>query len=207
MAGDAGDDQGGRLLEPGVLDRLVRHLEGYGRAGGEPGIELSPGLSDAEVDAVEHRWALVLPPDLRALLERCVPVGGRFVDWRDDDAVAERLAWPADGIASDVVRSGLWLRSWGDRPGDDAEALAVARAAVDAWPQLLPLYAHRYLVGDPPIIGNPVLSVYQSDIIFYGDNLADWFHRDFGFEAPVPSDGPDRDLGPLAELLGSDDLW
>ncbi|MGN6694327.1 MAG: hypothetical protein ACTHN0_09125 [Aquihabitans sp.] len=208
------DETGGtaaeRLLEPGVLDRLRAHLEARAamlRRHGHEGFDLADGLSDREIGAIEDRWGFVFPPDLRAVLGAFVPVGGPWVDWRSADSVKERLDWPADGIASDVVESGLWLAEWGERPSVDQDAVAIARRAIVEAPALIPLWSHRYLVADPPAVGNPVLSVYQADIVFYGDNLADWFHRDHGFEEPVPSDGPDRDLGLWGRFLFDDDLW
>jgi hypothetical protein len=41
-------------------------------------------------------------------------------------------------------------------------------------PKLIPLLGHRYLPADPCEAGNPVFSVYQSDVIYYGANLQDW---------------------------------
>lgn len=49
---------------------------------------------------------------------------------------------------------------------------------VAAAPALIPVCGHRYLL-DHKIGGDfPVLSVYQSDIIFYGSNLRDYLLRE-----------------------------
>lgn len=39
---------------------------------------------------------------------------------------------------------------------------------------------HRYLLASPCEAGNPVLSIYQSDIIIYGVDLHDYFLTEFG---------------------------
>jgi hypothetical protein len=46
-------------------------------------------------------------------------------------------------------------------------------------PPLVPLYGHRYLPTVPSYTGNPVLSVMQTDIIYYGNDLLDWFDYEF----------------------------
>jgi len=35
--------------------------------------------------------------------------------------------------------------------------------------------------------GHPVLSIYQTDVITYGNDLLDWLHREFGLGPPAAS--------------------
>lgn len=72
----------------------------------------------------------------------------------------------------------------GERPVELADALAVADAVVGAAPKLIPICGHRYVPDDPPEAGNPVLSVYQTDIIYYGYVLPNFLATEF--EAPQP---------------------
>lgn len=51
-------------------------------------------------------------------------------------------------------------------------------------PTLVPVYSHRYIPADPWAEGNPVLSAVQSDIVYFGNDLADCFRRDF--VVPLP---------------------
>jgi len=44
----------------------------------------------------------------------------------------------------------------------------------------VPVYAHRYLPAGRGTSGHPVLSVYQTDIIYYGVDLSDYIHQEFG---------------------------
>ena len=46
-------------------------------------------------------------------------------------------------------------------------------------PRLIPILSHRYMPDDPPLAGNPVFSVYQTDIIYYGYDLASYFESEF----------------------------
>jgi hypothetical protein len=59
------------------------------------------------------------------------------------------------------------------------EATAIASRKLADVPQLVPLYAHRFLPASPGLAGHPVLSVWGVDIICYGENLTDWIDRDF----------------------------
>ncbi|MFG3370987.1 hypothetical protein ACGF0K_39435 [Streptomyces sp. NPDC048156] len=53
---------------------------------------------------------------------------------------------------------------------------------------LPPIYSHRHLLADPDRTGMPVLSMYQTDINYYGTDLVDYFHHEFGRPVPTPQD-------------------
>jgi len=163
------------------------------------GVELGPGLTDEEVEAAEGAYSLEFPPDLRALLQRALPqrepweqrkegAGGHgtppsptFPDWRDlDNAyIRDRLQWPTEGVLFDVERNDFWMAEWGEPPLRLDEALALAARKVAEAPRLVPVAAHRYIPTEPHLEGNPVISVYQTDIIYYGRDLADYFRNEY----------------------------
>ena len=65
--------------------------------------------------------------------------------------------------------------SWACEPLTDWPNWAAARSSRLAQaPTLIPIYGHRYLPAGNGTHGHPVLSVYQTDIIFYGTDLADY---------------------------------
>jgi hypothetical protein len=127
------------------------------------------GLSDAEIDEAERRYGLCFPADYRLflrVLHATTPSASaarygddgalhalsrpQFFDWRrDDEAIRAALAWPLEGLLFDVEHAALWVKSWGPRP-ETAEARAACVAAVEP---------------------HVVLSVYQTDIIVYGNDL------------------------------------
>jgi hypothetical protein len=41
------------------------------------------------------------------------------------------------------------------------------------------VFGHRYLPSDPTYVPSPVFSVYQTDVIFYGDKLLDYVAHEF----------------------------
>jgi hypothetical protein len=140
------------------------------------------GLSRAELVAIEHQLGFRLPDDFSYLFANLQDPGGVLFPWanfkkkRYDESIGN--IW--EGIASDIEND-VWLDRWGSRPAALAEALNVARSDCLGWPKLLPISGHRYLAAEPCRAGNPVFSVHQLDIIYYGANLADYlmieFHR------------------------------
>jgi hypothetical protein len=137
-----------------------------------------PPYTEAELDAAQARFGFFFPPDLRALLLKHRLVGA--LDWtRDHDAIAERFAWPYEGLLFDVENNVLWRPEWGPRPDDPAERAVVLRRVVDTAPKLIPVFGHRYIPETPHEADNPVFSVYQADIIVYGVNLAHYLHEEF----------------------------
>ncbi len=138
------------------------------------GVVFTEGLSDAELNAIEARGRFVFPPDLRAFLRAALPLSHGFVDWRamSDAQLAEYLDAPFEGIAFDIEVNIFWLPEWGQRSDVLEDALAIARAAFDAAPRLIPILGHRYIPDRPREAGNPVFSVVQTDIVVYGASLA-----------------------------------
>jgi hypothetical protein len=45
---------------------------------------------------------------------------------------------------------------------------------------MVPVCAHRYLPAGRVTYGHTVLSMYQTDIIIYGTDLADYINQEFG---------------------------
>ena len=143
---------------------------------------LEPGLSNAELAAAEELCGARFPPDLKSFLSTAMPVGKGFPDWRvrDEAGLQYRLDWPFDGVRFDIENNAFWLSEWGPRPDDLSAAIEVARRAVAAAPKLIPIYSHRFLPTEPLKSGNPVFSVYQTDIIYYGRDLHTYFAHEFG---------------------------
>lgn len=137
-----------------------------------------PPYSQAELDDAQRRFGLRFPPDLVALFRTKRLAQG--YDWtRDDVAIREKLEWPFEGLLFDVENNDLWWPEWGARPEEPERRKAVLRAAVAAAPKLIPLYGHRFIPETPHEAGNPVFSVYQADIIYYGRDLDGYVEREF----------------------------
>ena len=166
--------------EPFRIDELVAALKGKG-------VNFEDGLKNAEFAKTETLFNFRFPPDLRDFLSCGLPVSGEFPNWRTGNVrsgqktipIAELMDWPAKGICFDVERNNFWMPDWDAKPSDLAEALRLARRMVRQAPALIPVYAHRFLPAEPAATGNPVLSVWQTDIIYYGVDLVSYLTREF----------------------------
>lgn len=156
----------------------------------QQGTKWVEGYTDQEIMTVENAWDINFPPDYRQFLQ-FLGVPDRpilvvkyhvndivqmeeqsFYDWRKDTkAIQNALEWPLEGIFFDVERNDLWLESWGSRPSQPEERQIRLSELIYEAPPLIPIIGHRYLVGTPLESGNPVLSVWQSDIICYGSDF------------------------------------
>jgi hypothetical protein len=137
----------------------------------------APGYTALELDAIQAKFGLRFPPDLIELYLDRRPAQG--YDWlKDEAAIQDLLGRPLEGILFDVEQ-GIWWDHWGQQPASMKERKEVVSQLVSAAPKLIPIYGHRFIPEKPDECGNPVFSVHQSDIIYYGANLDDYFQREF----------------------------
>jgi hypothetical protein len=114
------------------------------------------------------------------------------VDWRapSHEEIQARLDWPVDGVIFDVHNNGFWPSSWGERPTEpisvERQARERLRHVPEARSDLLPPVPSAALTPTP----SPELSVYQTDVIYYGDDLLDYVAHEFGSPPRHPA-GPD----------------
>ena len=121
-----------------------------------------------------------------------------FYNWLTDvDELEDAFNWLVEGLEFDVEQNDLWEPAWGPRPQSAEERSARVRELVEAAPKLIPVISHRYLLAEPCAAGNPVLSVYQSDIIVYGEDLRGFLLHDLADDLGVTSGfaTPSRTLG------------
>jgi hypothetical protein len=141
------------------------------------------GYSDSELEEIQQRWKLTFPPDLVALLrhQRSFGEGPAALDWltSSEEEIKARLDWPFESFLFDVEHDQLWWPEWGEKPASAPERREQLAKVFAEAPKLIPLFGHRYLPAEPCEAGNPVFSVYQSDVIYYGANLQDWLRREF----------------------------
>lgn len=174
---------------------------GVGGKDWQRGTQWLNGLSEDEIHQIERQWSLQFPPDYRHFLQRLHTVdrpmkgahyteyveGGEesrlvpdeapsFRNWlAETDAVQGAFDWLVEGLQFDVEHNDLWRPGWGPRPATLAEQQEQVRQLVIAAPRLIPVIGHRYLLAEPCQAGNPVFSIWQSDIIVYGPDLHTFF--------------------------------
>ena len=145
---------------------------------------LGPGLSETELGRAEEIYGFRFPPDLRELLSAALPSneeGSGFPDWRavPNDYIQMRMDWGLEGVLFDIEMNGFWLGDWGERPTELEAALQIARREFARVPKLIPICGHRFLPSEPCESGNPVFSVHQTDVIYYGSDLLEYFRNEF----------------------------
>jgi hypothetical protein len=166
------------------VNRIIKLLK-------EKDISFDKGLSDDEIFRVKQEFGIRFPNDLKLLLQTELPISSGFVNWRyginsknGKKEIEHRLNWPKEGMLFDIKSNSFWFDKWGIKPSNFEKQKEIAVTELDKQPKLIPIYSHRYISSEPNEIGNPVFSVYQMDIIYYGIDLMDYFSNEFGFELP-----------------------
>ena len=156
----------------------------------ESDVEVDPGLSDSEFAHIETKYGFTFPPDLRKFLSMGIPVGDGWLNWRrkSEAEIRDSLGWPLEGMLFDIKNNVFWLKEWGRRPWFLHQRNNKARSAVSKAPKLIPIFSHRYIPDRPHEVGNPIFSVYQTDIIYYGHNLQSYLLNEFGGNIMTPPD-------------------
>jgi hypothetical protein len=154
----------------------------------DKGVHFDSGLTDDEVLQVETKFNIKFPPDLKLFLQISLPTSDSFVNWRlglksksEADKIVLRLDWPLEGMLFDLQSNDFWVDSWGNRPDNYDDKVLIAKRHYETYPKLIPIYSHRYIPSLPNENDNPVFSVHQMDIIYYGYDLATYFANEFGF--------------------------
>ncbi|MEM7336927.1 MAG: hypothetical protein AAF490_32940 [Chloroflexota bacterium] len=162
---------------------------GVGGTQWRPNTKWLTGMTPKEIDSAEKKWNILFPPDYRRFLEllgapdqnmqrahwtdegMIFSDAPSFFNWNQDDSfIEDALAWPLEELLFDV-QNDLWFNGWGKRPSNQEDQFETVRSLVKNAPPLIPIIGHRYLLGKPTQVNNPIFSVYQSDIIIYGMNL------------------------------------
>lgn len=171
------------------------------------GVEVAAGLADDDIADIDAAFGVPVPEELALFLRAGLPVSPRWVDWRKGAStiLRETEAWLDGAFAFDIERSGYWHPLLGVRPTRLEDAILQATTALRGMPPVLPIYAHRFLTtGAEP---RAVLSIWQAvDSIVYGNDLADYFAREFMLPRPAwatTENPPVPDWEDLFDLYGT----
>src|SRR5262245_8330871 len=162
-----------------------------------------PGLSPAQITSIEAQLGFRLPEDFVYLFQNVQDPGYVFFPWGNfkKQEYDDRIRWILEGIEFDIDRNKFWMR-WGKRPTTLSAALDIARMVFETWPRLLPIFGHRFLAAEPCRPGNPVFSIKQNDIIYYGADLGHYLINEICRSGRRPSHARTRDpKNPYMELF------
>jgi hypothetical protein len=139
------------------------------------------GLSSQQIVSIDAQLGFRLPDDFAYLFQNLQDPGGVLFPWFEFDKrrFDESIKWVLRGIEFDIENNQLWLARWGKKPEALSAALDIVRQDFATWPRLLPIYAHRFLAAQPCRSGNPIFSIMQTDIIYYGADLPRYLLNEF----------------------------
>lgn len=139
------------------------------------------GMSTAEIESVEAELGFRLPEDFSYFLQNVQDPGAVLFPWADFriEKYKEQVERVLGGIEFDVEQNGLWLERWSKRPNSLRKSISLVRDDFASWPRLLPIHNHRFLAAEPCRNGNPVFSIMQTDIIYYGSDLGNYLENEF----------------------------
>jgi hypothetical protein len=168
-------------MDEKLLNTIYKQLK-------QKGIIFEDGLTDEEIEQIEqHDYLIKFPKDLKAFLQYKLPISDGFPNWRDESKIkiTKWLNEPLQGICFDIDNNNFGLNSWGTKPTSLEDCFRTATYHVYNGPELIPIYKHRYIPSEPLNEGNPVLSVWQTDIFYYGYDLIDYFINEFNLQIDI----------------------
>jgi hypothetical protein len=151
------------------------------------GVIFDEGLTKEEIQSIQSRYHIIFPPDLKEFLSISLPISDLFINWRsiekeNIERIYDIINWPLEGIIFDIENNAFWYEKWGKKPETLNEAIEICKIEYAKAPTMIPIYSHRYIPSVPYEIDNPVFSIYQTDIIYYGKNLVDYLLVEFGLK-------------------------
>lgn len=145
------------------------------------GIVFSKGLDDNEIKQVETLYNIKFPNIYKQFIQEKLPISNGFYNWRDFSEknvlyISEIIDRPTKTL-KDFWYEIDWYENWGNIPLSENDRKISIFNKIEKAPKIIPIYNHRYIpcIKDNP----PILSIYGTDVIFYGKNLLDYLDNEF----------------------------
>ncbi|KAE8707000.1 agamous-like MADS-box protein AGL61-like isoform X1 [Hibiscus syriacus] len=151
---------------------LIHHL-------GSLDIPILPGLTDQEFSSIESTFHFTFPPDLRSILREGLPVDPSFPNWRSSSPqqLNVLLNLPLLSLSKNIKLRNFWSESWGAKPSNPNEALALVEKLFMTAPLLVPIYRNCYIPSTPNVAGNPVFYVDGEEVRILSFDVARFFQE------------------------------
>ena len=163
-----------------MYEEIIRKLK-------QAGVSFAEGLSVDEIRSIEGFYEIHFPRELILFYQEALPVSEGFYDWKNFSEanvkmIRERIRRPKrDLLDEDEMKDMEWKEVWGEEPTSQAEKEALLMRKINNAPTLVPVFKHRYIANQYKE-DNPVLSIYGSDMIYYGENLSQYLLIEFGLK-------------------------
>ncbi|XWS33432.1 hypothetical protein CRYUN_Cryun22dG0082300 [Craigia yunnanensis] len=151
---------------------LVDHLKSLD-------IPILPGLTDQEFSSVESTFHFTFPPDLRSILQEGLPIDPSFPNWRSSSPQQLNilLNLPFLSLSKNIMLYNFWSDSWGPKPSNSNEALALVKKLLQKAPLLVPIYRNCYIPSTPNMVGNPVFYVDGEEVRILSFDITRFFQE------------------------------
>ncbi len=150
-------------------------------------IKFAKGLTNDEIKKIEQTYDIKFPKSLREMYQIALPISKSFYNWRNFNEanvkkIKDMIKWPLEGVLFDLENNNFWDDNWGEKPLDLLYAKQKCIEEMQKVPKLIPIYGYRYIPIMNEVDEPPIFSVYQTDVIYYGINLENYFRIEFNFE-------------------------
>lgn len=147
------------------------------------GVEFETGLTIEEITKIEDIYTIKFPKSLKEFLMMTLPISKGFLNWRNLDQdnvmfIKKIINRPAEAVY-ELAEEVSWSDDWGKEPENETDIALIVRERLKSAPKLIPVYGHRYIPMIPED-NPPIISIHDIDIIYYGQNLEDYFKVEFG---------------------------
>ncbi|KAK8496252.1 hypothetical protein V6N13_034677 [Hibiscus sabdariffa] len=142
-------------------------------------IPILPGLTDQEFSSIESTFHFAFPPDLRSILQEGLPVDPSFPNWRSSSPQQLNilLNLPLLSLSKNIKLRNFWSTSWGPKPSNPNEALALVKKLFTTAPLLVPIYRNCYIPSTPNVAGNPVFYVDGEEVRILSFDVTRFFQE------------------------------
>lgn len=147
------------------------------------GVEFETGLTVEEIAKIEDIYKIKFPKSLKEFLMMVLPISKGFFNWRNlnqDNVmfIKKIINRPIEDVY-EFAEEVYWCDDWGKEPENEIDIALIVRERLKSAPKLIPVYGHRYIPMIPED-NPPIISIHDIDIIYYGQNLEDYFKVEFG---------------------------
>lgn len=146
-------------------------------------VKFETGLTIEEIAKIEYIYTIKFPKSLKEFLMMALPISKGFFNWRNLDQdnvmfIKKIINRPTEDIY-ELAEEVYWCDDWGEEPENEIDIALIVRERLKSAPKLIPVYGHRYIPMIPED-NSPIISIHDTDIIYYGQNLEDYFKVEFG---------------------------
>lgn len=171
------------------------------------------GVTNPQIRRLEKAIGTMLPFEVGLFIVMGVPDGEAWFRWSDtpEDDLARWQSRTYAAFVDDVVSGQrAWPSVAGAEPATDKDRSDVLHQALDAAPQLLPLYGDLAIpvtIADDETSSdaNPIFSISGAQVRLVAPDLAAWLHLEFEVPLPMWPETPARRFAFWSDLADTDE--